>query len=108
MSDLATERYAVLAPWRRTRLSAVDETTVATCFLPPKTGAAIRTRDPTSTRTGSRADAWHIAGTGVISANAHSADMTRIASPVLEAPEGEAAFACGTCSGNNGISELAG
>ena len=57
----------------------------------PKTGAAIRTRDPASTTaTESAGASWENPGAGAISARAHRAYVIRIArSPVLEGCQSE-------------------
>jgi hypothetical protein len=81
MSDVATDRVVVLAPCRKTSVSRVTDTTVAICFPVPNTGAAIRTRDPASTRASAGTGIWENPAAGVISATAHSVEMNRIAAP---------------------------
>jgi hypothetical protein len=75
-------------------VSRVTDTTVAICFPVPNTGAAIRTRDPASTRASAGAGICENPAAGVISATAHSVEMNRIAAPFFEAREGEDVFAC--------------
>jgi hypothetical protein len=95
MSDVATDRLMVLAPCRKTSVSRVTDTTVAICFPVPNTGAAIRTRDPASTRASAGTGIWENPAAGVISATAHSVDMNRIAAPFfLRRRDGGDAFAC--------------